>query len=171
LATTVLVLLAMGLVMGLVASRMVHEEEPAPASPAPVPVREVPVEGDGLVAERADPPEDAEWSEAQIRSAYEVAFDQETDPAAWNAVVDAPTVTPEALLGMVAGCGPVSPVIASISFTSPDDAYVRFRLVGSSVSGSSSAELSGGAVRRDGAWKVTGYTFDPIVGLADSACG
>lgn len=170
LVATALVVGAMALVLGASSQWMLGDPHPT-TTVGFVPLEELPAEGGGLVAAPRDPPEDARWSEERIREAFGVAFDESVDPAAWYAVVDAPQITVEELLALSASCGPVSPVVESVGFTSPDDAFVRFRLVGSRVSGADAVEFTGGAVRREGTWKVTGYTFDAVTGLADGVCG
>jgi hypothetical protein len=171
LVATVLVVVAMALVLGASAQWMRGDGGPTTTTAGFLPLEELPSAEGGLVAAPRDPPEDADWSEERIREAFDVAFDESVDPAVWYEVVDAPRITVEQLLALSASCGPVSPLVESVDFTSPDDAFVRFRLVGSQVSGADAVEFTGGAVRRDGTWKVTGYTFDAVTGLADPACG
>jgi hypothetical protein len=169
-ATAVLVT-AMGLALWSTGAWVVSQGSPVTAGPSSVlPLPEVPRDDGGLIAAPSDPPEDAEWSRDQIRAAMGIAFDAQADPTAWSAAVDAPGVTMEQLTALSARCGPVVAVVDAIDFTSRDDAFLRFRLVGSSIPGADAVVFTGGAVRRDGVWEVTGFTLDAVAGAAGSTC-
>jgi hypothetical protein len=170
LAATAVLVVGMGLVLWSTRAWVESQRTSVTtASPVP-PVPEVPLDDGGLVAAPSDPPDDAEWSRAQIRAALGIAFDAQSDPAAWSAAVDAPGITVEQMKALSARCGPVVPAVDTIDFTSRDDAFLRFRLVGSRVPGADTVVLTGGAVRRDGVWKVTGFTLDAVAGIAGSSC-
>jgi hypothetical protein len=170
LVATVVLVAAMGLALWSTRAWVVSQGSVTTGASSVLPLPEVPHDDGGLIGAPSDPPEDAEWSRDQIRAAMGIAFDAQADPTAWSAAVDAPGVTMEQLTALSARCGPVVAVVDAIDFTSRDDAFLRFRLVGSRVPGVDAVVFTGGAVRRDGVWKVTGFTLDAVAGAAGSTC-
>ncbi len=115
-------------------------------------------------------PIDAEWSRTQVTAALDTAFLSSADPALWSGATDGSEVVRLQVMAMQSVCGQVSPVIDSIEFTSHDDAFITFRLLGSSVPGADAVPFTGEAARPDGTWKVSGYTLEAVVAAAAFYC-
>lgn len=127
--------------------------------------------GTGLVAPTRSPPDDVTDSEERIRAAYATVFDPAADPGARRASVAGPLTSLDRLEVLLASCGPATPEIEAVTFTSPTDAAVDFRLTGSSVPGGDSYRLAGGASLVADDWKVTAATLESVLAVAAPVCG